>query len=208
MAKRHAARKGQRSQAREERVREVAKILATYEASVFQHEAACTHGIRQKLCLAGWGWHEAHDEARALVKAALDRLGARRPWWNEGQPDYALNDAHGDFVERTRCARCAARLPEDAAAKRIYCSDVCRHAAIEDKQRVVQAEHKRAQAKARHAAWQAKQPKHTCKRCGVKFTPNKPNQKYCSPTCVGKATGGASQAWRADDRRVFSTRPK
>lgn len=121
MAKAKKAVRGDRT-ARHERVRRIASVLKTYEISPFQFEAACTHGLRSTLCYRGWPFQEAQTEAHKLVQAALDLIGARRPSWEMGQPEYV----HPGLVERTRCARCARPLPE---GHRLWCSSVCGDAA-------------------------------------------------------------------------------
>jgi hypothetical protein len=116
--------------ARAEAVRRIACILKTYETSPFQYEGACIHGVRSALCLRGWQWSAANDHARSLVHSALDRIGARRPSWDQGQPEYLQYGIV--MVERTRCARCTRKLPDD---RRIWCSDVCFMNAHKAKQR-------------------------------------------------------------------------
>jgi hypothetical protein len=108
--------------ARRERVRQIADVLRDAEPTPFAMQAACTHAIRAKLCLEGWPFDVAHEEADKLVKAALDLVGAKRPSWEMGQPDYA----HPDLRTRTRCAWCARPLPE---GHRLWCSTTCGDAA-------------------------------------------------------------------------------
>ena len=94
-----------RKAARQARVNRVADVLRRYDASPFEHEAACLHGLRGALCLQGWGWHHAHEEARQTVLSALDRISARRPSWEQGQPEYAHR--HLDGFERIYCGTLA-----------------------------------------------------------------------------------------------------
>lgn len=87
----------------------------------FTYEATCRHGIRSKLCLQGWGWHEADAVALDIVGAALRQLGAVRPPWAEGQPEWAQNGS-GALIERTRCVRCHTPLPEGHTK---FCGQTC-----------------------------------------------------------------------------------
>ena len=107
-------------------VERVAKIMReardTGEAATLMSlEAPIRHGLRSKLCLAGWGWQEADDIARDIVDGALRHVGARRPTWAEGQPEWGQQGA-GALIERTRCVRCHVRLPEGHTK---FCSDLC-----------------------------------------------------------------------------------
>ena len=141
-------RRGDRK-ARHDRARRVAAVLRQYEASPFQYEAACTHGLRAQLCLQGWDWHAAHDEARSLVKLALDLMGARRPPAYMAKPEYVLKE-YGTFMERTRCLRCNRDLPEGHTK---YCSHVCAQAHLAAMKRLKDMEDAHASKSVTAAAW-------------------------------------------------------
>ncbi|RWA76672.1 MAG: hypothetical protein EOQ28_03020 [Mesorhizobium sp.] len=121
-----------RSMNRERRrhlVSTVGAILKTGDPTLFAYEASCRYGIRTRLCLAGWGWEDADAEAADIVATALRIVGAKRPIWAEGQPEWVQNGA-GALIERTRCIQCLGPLPEH---HRKFCSQLC--------------------AKAHHALW-------------------------------------------------------
>lgn len=99
----------------------VAAILKAGDPTPFAFEATCRHALRSRLCLAGWGWADADAVANDIVQVALLRIGAKRPSWAEGQPEYAQNGA-GAQIERTRCIRCRSKLPE---GHHKFCSDLC-----------------------------------------------------------------------------------
>ncbi|MBL0934244.1 MAG: hypothetical protein IBJ07_05795 [Rhizobiaceae bacterium] len=99
----------------------VATILKTGDPTPFAFEATCRHALRSKLCLEGWKWHEADSLSVEIVTTALNRIGARRPTWAEGQPEYVQNGA-GALIERTRCIRCHKPLPEGHFK---FCSFLC-----------------------------------------------------------------------------------
>jgi hypothetical protein len=126
----------------------VADVLKQYRASAFEYEGACTHAIRAQLCLNGWAWQDAQDEAHDLVQRALHLIGARRP------PTYLANGHyvhdHLDLTTRVRCARCFRPLPEE---RRKYCSDVCHASARADRMTMDQRERNRAMKQAQRAAW-------------------------------------------------------
>ncbi|MBL3568872.1 hypothetical protein BV509_09130 [Rhodovulum sulfidophilum] len=99
-----------------------------HAASLFAFEGPFRHAIRSGLCLQGWKWAAADEMAAAMVAEALRKAGAKRPSWNEGQPEWTIES--GTLIERTRCQRCHKPLPEDHHK---FCSDLCRtshHAAL------------------------------------------------------------------------------
>lgn len=88
--------------------------------SPFAMEAPCRAGVRSGLCLAGWGWFDADHAAKQVVQGALDRIGARRPTWREGQHEHTQEGSTP--VHRTRCVNCGGPL-EDLQRK--YCCKAC-----------------------------------------------------------------------------------
>lgn len=92
-------------------------------ASLFGLEGPLRSAMRADLCLRGWHWNDADQAARDVVAVAHSLLGAERPDWYEGQPEYVI--AAGVLIERTRCAWCHKKLPEGRPK---YCSDICRAA--------------------------------------------------------------------------------
>lgn len=95
-------------------------ILRKGEPSPFAFEAVVRHAIRSRLCLKGWTWTAADEVASLAVKTALNRLGARRPTWKQGQPEWTQEGII--VIERTRCIRCGWQLPE---GNHKFCSPVC-----------------------------------------------------------------------------------
>jgi hypothetical protein len=140
-------RRGDR-QARHAKVRAVADVLRTGLSSPFRYEAACRHGLRAQLCLNGWPWEAADQEAHRLVQSALDLLGARRPSYEQGQPDWTHQGVI--TVERTRCKRCGRPLPEDAWK---WCSATCRSAATVERRKMDGRDHDSAALEAAELAW-------------------------------------------------------
>lgn len=89
-------------------------------ATKFAFEAAFRASLRSDLCLQGWRWDAADHAAMALTGAALARIGAKRPTWNEGQPEYVIHA--GLLIARSRCATCHGPLTGD---QRKFCSSLC-----------------------------------------------------------------------------------
>ena len=103
----------------------VATILKTGEPTRFALEAACRHSLRSALCLKGVQWAQADAIAADIVAAALRQIGAVRPTWQQGQPEWA-QDGHNP-VERERCRQCSGKLPDDDySGRRVFCSSTCR----------------------------------------------------------------------------------
>lgn len=121
LARRESAPRKLNQARRNHLIDKTAKILNTGEASKFEFEASCRHGIRSSLCLQGWSWTDADLIATEIVAAALNRIGAERPTWAEGQPEYTQNGG-GALIERTRCIRCHTQLPEGHYK---FCSKLC-----------------------------------------------------------------------------------
>ena len=185
MSARHRHKRRGDFKARQEKVRQIAAILKEYDASPFQYEAACRHAIRAKLCLDGWFYTNADREAHKLVQAALDLIGAKRPSWEQGQPEYTQEGVRAR--ERTTCARCQGPLPHGHFK---WCSHNCKRAATEDKWRRQNRQEYNAQQRAYRAAWSAKQPSRPCAECGTEFkpkSPTNPNAKHCSVRCRNRA---------------------
>lgn len=159
----------------------VAAILKSGEPTHFAFEASCRHGLRSGLCLQGWNWQEADAVAADIVAAALRQIGAVRPTWQQGQPEYTQDGVV--VFERTRCIRCGWKLPD---GHHKYCSSICaknHHAAIS---RLHEREAMNARVRAWYAAWSAKQPEQPCEQCGQKFRPSRPGRRFCSKVCANR----------------------
>lgn len=89
-------------------------------ATLFGLEGPLRAGIRADLCRQGWRWQDADDMAREMLGEAFRAVRATRPGWDEGQPEWTIHA--GTLIERTRCARCHAPLPE---GHHKFCSNVC-----------------------------------------------------------------------------------
>ncbi|SFN61708.1 hypothetical protein SAMN05216224_10815 [Thioclava dalianensis] len=88
--------------------------------SLWGLEGPLRAGLRSDLCLQGWGWDSADLIAREILAEAFRAAGAKRPTWNEGQPEWTIHE--GLLIERTRCIRCGKPLPE---GHKKYCSGLC-----------------------------------------------------------------------------------
>ncbi|UFS65168.1 hypothetical protein LO749_00945 [Paracoccus denitrificans] len=89
-------------------------------ASIFGLEGPLRAGLRADFCLQGWGWTSADLMARDLMAEVFNSVGAARPDWYEGQPEWTIEA--GTLIERTRCVRCHETLPEGHYK---FCSRLC-----------------------------------------------------------------------------------
>jgi hypothetical protein len=170
----------------------VANVLRTGQPTLFRFEASCRRGVRIELIGAGWRWATADAQAAAITERALNRIGARRPTWAEGQPQ-----AHATDLVYCAGPDCTSAVSD----RRVYCSVACMiraknlHHAQERRVELAAAE------AARRAAKRAKAPFRPCATCGRPFQSlkqsNRPEQRFCSKSCA--ATWGNSQRahpWR------------
>lgn len=148
---------------RESAIRQVMDRLRDWRLSKFEHEGTTRAEIRSALCLKGHGWALADMEAAELVSAALRRLGAERPSWLEGQPEYTDNgrdqDAREAMLARTiECARCGSIFAPLNNLPVKYCSVECANPVLYG-------------------------PK-PCEHCGKTFKPKEAKSRFCSPICA------------------------
>ncbi|MBG0802125.1 hypothetical protein IYW40_11635 [Methylocystis sp. H4A] len=156
----------------------LAAIMRRAEPTPFAVEAPCRYGVRVALILQGWRWPEADAEAALLTQAALQLIGAKRPTWMMGQPEYCQDGVMA--VQRERCVRCGKSVPDD---RRLFCSDLCAKATHLDRQRERWNEENYAQWKSLKAAWIERQPEQKCPACGIAFRPKRLGQKFCRYEC-------------------------
>lgn len=156
----------------------LADMARDAEPTAFAIEGPARHGIRASLCLQGWPWQASDTEATILTLRSLQLVNAKRPRWDEGQPEYCQPGVIP--VIRETCLHCAKPLP---AGHYKFCSNHCFKAHqlfIADRQN---REEVNAKAAAYRAAWTAKQPPRDCPGCGKSFQPKQKDSKFCSRRC-------------------------
>lgn len=114
---------------------QTAAILRRGEPTDFAFEGFMRHGLRSGLCLRGWSWSDADDTAADIVRSALAQIGAKRPTYQQGQPEWAQDGVI--LIERERCVRCGWQLSEH---QRKFCSRLCHNAHYADLHRRFYAE--------------------------------------------------------------------
>ena len=117
------------------------------QPSLFWCEGPARHGIRASLCLQGWSWADADAIAAELVAAALIVVGAKRPTWYEGQPEWTQPGVIPVYYDR--CRRCHGPIPE---GRRMFCCYECKQWHHAERRRQACEESIRAYQKARYAA--------------------------------------------------------
>lgn len=156
----------------------LAALMRAAEPTPFAAEGPARAGVRARLCIAGWRWGDADAEAELLTRAALQLVGARRPRWQEGQPEWT-QDGYAPQT-RERCKRCAKPLPE---GNYVFCGPICAKAAKVDRARDRDREERRIVEAAARAAWTERQPEQACPCCGKAFRPKRTGQQFCSNAC-------------------------
>lgn len=161
---------------RREIVSAVKRVLKRWRLSHFQHEASCRNGLRAALCMKGYGWRRADDEAAAIVAEALHAIGAKRPSWVEGQRQYA--------VPRENYQWCASPLDEAVYARgRRFCDDVCQKSARERDAKWHTHVQGMQHSAALYIAMQDAIPSKPCGWCGKSFRPKTPEAYHETETC-------------------------
>src|SRR3546814_1442074 len=92
--------------------------MSRSEPTAFSLEGELRHRLRSSLCRQGADWILADLLAAAIVEDALRKVGAQRPTWQQGQPEWTQEGVI--YIQRTRCIRCRWKLPP---GHRKYCSD-------------------------------------------------------------------------------------
>lgn len=152
-------------------------VLRDWRESPFEHEGAARAGIRSGLCMDGYDWQRADNEAAALIEEGLHLMGAKRPTWAAGQPEYTIG--------RENCANCRGPLDDEAIASRDrFCCEECRTVMRTYRN---QRYHYAMADRARWAYDVARKegiPERDCGYCGKRFKPATMDAVACSASCA------------------------
>lgn len=170
-----------KAEARRLLIEKTVEVLRQAEPTPFAFEGMARHWLRAQACLEGMRWAAADQHAKEIVSSALYRLGARRPTWAEGQPEWTqpgvLNPA------RETCAHCGKNLPEGHYR---FCSKICararHHRLQEQDQRRAEMAFTNQSVRSR---WRSKLPDRRCLHCEEPFQPRtlgNPADRWC-PAC-------------------------
>lgn len=159
----------------------LARGFQCWTRSPFEREGASVAGLRSALCLEGNDWSKSDAYARHLVQSALDAIGAKRPTWNEGQPDYTYGPE--------QCRWCAGPIDDERAALGLrFCSAECFNAARVHRSFEFGWSEDRAMMLAYKLVHRIEQEKRACAFCGKAFYPRDDGdytQRFCSRRCHG-----------------------
>ena len=109
-----------KAEARRRLIEAATSLMRRVEPTPFALEAPIRNWLRQRLCMLGWTWLDAELAAEDVVETALHKVGAERPTWKQGQPEWT-QDGHIP-VERFNCANCGSPL---SGEQRKFCSSQC-----------------------------------------------------------------------------------
>lgn len=158
-------------------IERAAELLATATLSKFEHEAACRYGLRLGLINRGAAWDDADVESASIVNAALDKIGATRPTFLQGQREFTTPPEN--------CQRCGRELDDEARGNyRRYCSDTCRNAARAYAADFYRVTEDLARASARYVVAKDTAPERPCEICGKPFRAFLGSTRTCSPECA------------------------
>jgi hypothetical protein len=171
-------------------IAKLADTLRTFRSTPFEFEGACRQGVRSGLCLSGVPWARGDIEAERLVGAALNQIGAKRPTWEEGQPNYTIAPEN--------CSWCHGSVPEDAIRgehSHNYCSEVCARSALEHRAFSERSNRDAAYRSIQDAIIRARHPVRECAHCAKRFRPTQGDGRYCSPACQHEAMAIDRRQW-------------
>jgi hypothetical protein len=170
-------------------------ILMWGKFSPFEYEGPAIAGFRSALCLSGLPWRAADRRAVIIVSEALRRIGARRPSWNEAQPEWT--EPGFSPYEYLYCQNCGRQMELSTALNgvtRKWCSDLCRKAVSVRRWRENDGRQTRAAWLAASAVRRSERRAdraRPCLTCGQMFIPSarrenhaQGEQRYCSHTCA------------------------
>lgn len=168
-------------------VNRVVAILKERTFSKFEYEGPCRNGVRIALIDEGWRWAHADAEAQRIVSRGLDRIGAVRPSWREGQPEITYDG----LIQRTRCLNCHGKIEDTLDGpgrhKEKFCCATCGQLHYARIARLSGETMSRAEWFARQAAKSARtaeERSRPCEHCGTAFTAKFSQSAYCSNACV------------------------
>jgi predicted nucleic acid-binding Zn ribbon protein len=154
-------------------------IMRNWRNTPFENEGPARAGLRSGLCLNGYSWSKSDATAGDIVSECLRLLGARRPTWIQGQPEYV--------IPRENCQRCHLPLDSsDIGNQRRFCSDECMKAAKLHRNDFFQKTQAIASSVAFYQAIKATVPLRDCLICGTPYRSAGEDTRTCSPTCAAK----------------------
>lgn len=173
-------------------------VMRDWNLTPFENEGDVRAGIRSALCLRGNMWQSSDLEAEMIVGNCLHRLGAERPAWEAGQPEYT--------IPAENCSRCGG--PKDPATRGRFCCVECARAFMLERQA---SDSRRADAVYRSATRVLRQDRRlrrNCVNCNTSFMHDgeKDPRQFCSQGCYHRFQATEAAA-RFDRICKFCERP-
>ncbi|MCO6390563.1 hypothetical protein GTW25_05920 [Aliihoeflea aestuarii] len=159
-------------------IQQTMDAMRDWRMSPFEEEGTMIAGLRSGLCLDGYGWSRSDQQAREIVSEALRLLGAKRPTWEQGQPDYV--EPHEN------CKVCGGPLDEEALSYRDrFCSAECARIAMEKRTFWQTSRDSALYRRAVQLVRISRKPVRECQQCGKSFRQRGENgqAKFCSSDC-------------------------
>ncbi|QRY66557.1 hypothetical protein JVX98_19370 [Ensifer sp. PDNC004] len=169
--------------ARKPVISRVMDVMRDWRSTPFENEGSTIAGLRSGLCSQGYGWASADREARSIVADCLRYLGAVRPNWDQGQPEFTVSDEN--------CKWCSAELPPEASEglrQFRFCSTECAKAAIAQRSADNWLRNSNIAWSAYRMVLKSRMPQRVCEACGIRYSTvrEKSESKYCSKACYNK----------------------
>ncbi|MEF2071896.1 hypothetical protein [Consotaella aegiceratis] len=158
-------------------------LMRDWRDSPFENEGPVIAGFRSSLCLEGNPWAASDREAGHVVAEALRLLGAKRPTWAEGQPEY-----NGEF---DYCAWCGGALDEDdRASRRRFCSAECARVYTHHRNGANMEHDGGALLSAYRLVAKEKAAPRPCRYCRTMFKHYRKDAEFCSASCAQRFSRG------------------
>lgn len=169
-----------RGEKRAHQVQQVMDQMRHWRLSPFEFEGSTVAAIRSGLCLDGYAWSRSDMEARSLVSEALNRLGARRPTWEQAQREYT--------VARENCSWCMMPIDDDllrGTRPSRFCSEECARAALQHRDFEMRSREDQVWQNVIDSIRKTKVKARRCEQCGKTFRPLSwiGDGRYCSAEC-------------------------
>ncbi|PZU23804.1 MAG: hypothetical protein DI589_05915 [Shinella sp.] len=170
---------------RQHLINRVVDTLSDWRCTPFENEGAIRAGLRAGMCVEGHSWTEADDTAQGLLVAAFQRVGARRPSWEQGQRQYTIAEEN--------CNWCGMEIADEDRAgnrKARFCSSVCARSALVHRDWETRWKESSIGRSAFAIIRREEMPQRECEWCGLSYHPfnaETKNQRFCSFDCSRKA---------------------
>lgn len=172
-----------KGEAKKHKVDRIMDVLKDWHLSPFENEGAVRSSVRSSLCLRGYSWQAAENEAITLINAAFMIMGVERPTWEQGQREYV--------EPRENCKWCGKPMPSEylTSGKKIrFCSATCAKAAFQQRSFEDKTHYNHVRAEVYRIFKRENSETKICATCGKHFKPDRTCKGlYCSMECASLA---------------------